>query len=43
MVTLYGRTPEDAISEIRNTRRGAIENMDQEHWVKFNSGKHYYD
>ena len=43
ILTHHGRTPEDAISEIRNTRRGAIENMDQEHWVKFNSGKHYYD
>ena len=43
ILTHHGRTPDDAISEIRNTRRGAIENMDQEHWVKFNSGKHYYD
>ena len=43
ILTHNGRTPDDAISEIRNTRRGAIENIDQEHWVIFNSGKHYYD
>ena len=43
ILTHHGRNPEDAIREVRNARRGAIENMEQEHWVNFNSGKNYYD
>ena len=43
ILTHHGRTPEDAIREVRNARRGAIENMEQENWVNINSCKNYYD
>ena len=36
-LTHFGWTPEDAISEVRRVRRGAIEKQ-QEEWVKRNSG-----
>ena len=37
-LTHFGRTYESAISEVRGVRRGAIENRQQEEWVKKNSG-----
>jgi len=43
ILTHHGRNSVDATREVRNVRRGAIENMEQEYWVQFNSGKHYYD
>ena len=43
ILTHHGRNPKDSIIEVRNARRGAIENIEQEYWVDSNSGKHYYD
>jgi len=37
-LTHFGRTPEDAIREVRRVRSGSIENLKQERWVKTNSG-----
>lgn len=38
-LTHNGRTAEEAITEIRKVRRGAIENSDQYDWIKINSRK----
>jgi len=38
ILTHYGRTSQDAIEEVRNARRGAIENVNQEFWVELKSG-----
>ena len=37
-LTHFGRTSESAIIEVRSVRKGAIENRQQEEWVKRNSG-----
>lgn len=39
LLTHNGRTAEDAITEIRKVRKGAIENSKQYDWIKMNSRK----
>lgn len=37
-LTHYGRTSDEAITEVRDVRNGAIENNLQEYWINNNSG-----